>query len=262
MPKEELKEVPIEKIALNPHQPRNDFIDAEIEELAESIKKVGLLHPPLVRSNGSHYELISGERRLRAYKLAGFTTIPVVVVPEQYQYSAQAALIENIQRSDLNPIEISQALKKLIEQYSWSQEKLADQIGKKRSTVANYLRLLSLDPTIQNGVRQGAITMGHAKAILAMKTNTEQLSLYKRVVEKELTVRETELAALKETKPKKQKISVKEVHLHQLEEKIQEKLGTKVTIKGKNSRGKICIDYYNYDDLDRILAFLAIDLSL
>lgn len=261
---EELKEVEIAKISLNPHQPRSQFSHEDLQELADSIKQVGLLHPPLVRAtkNNTHYELISGERRLRACKLAGFTSIPVVIVPYNYEHSAQAALIENIQRSDLNPLEIAIALKKLIEQYGWTQEKLSEHIGKKRSTVANYLRLLTLQQEIQEAIRQESISMGHAKAILSMKTPEEQLRLCKKVLQDNLTVRETENVGHKALTPRKKALSAKDVHLAFLEEKIQAKIGTKVTIQGKNSKGKISMDYYSFDDLDRILSALAIDLSL
>lgn len=260
---EELKEVPVEKIGVNPFQPRRFFAQQELEELAASIKAVGLLHPPTVRpvANG-FFEIISGERRFRACQLAGLTKIPVVIRFINDSISAQAALIENIQRVDLNPIEIAKALRSLIQEFGLNQDDLAIRIGKKRSTVANYLRLLALPKNIQDSVSKDIITMGHAKAILSLEGFEKQNLLHELILRDDLTVRETEEAATRiSQKAKKQTLvyAPRDFYLEQLAEKIQRRLGTKVMIQGKGKRGRISIDYYNLDDLDRLLDLFGVN---
>lgn len=253
-----LEIVAIEKICLNPNQPRKFFDAHELQDLSQSILSVGLIHPPLVRPIAlGYYELISGERRLQASKLAGLKEIPVHIKESSVSCSAEMALIENIQRVDLNPIEISKALEQLIQEFQYSQEELAKRIGKKRSTVANYLRLLTLPKNIQKSVLNTHISMGHAKAILALEGDEKQNLLHELILRDSLSVRETEEAALRiSQKAKRQSLTYTERNffLEELAEKIQCKLGTKVHIQGKGKRGRISIDYYNLDDLDRLLA--------
>lgn len=250
--------VSLKEIYLNPHQPRKVFEREDLEELAQSIKTVGLIHPPLVRKIGNeHFELISGERRFQACKLAGLEKIPVYIKDSTESDSAQMALIENIQRVDLNPIEIAKALKELIEQLQINQEELAQRIGKKRSTVTNYLRILSLPNNIQTSILTNQITMGHAKAILSLEGNDKQNLLHELILRDGYSVREAEAAALRiNNKSKKKKLIYKDrdFFLEQIAEKLQHSLGTKVHIQGKGKRGRICIDYYNFNDLDRLLA--------
>ena len=260
---DEIKEVDVEKITLNPFQPRRHFSLTELEELAASIISVGLIHPPVVRpiDNGERFEIISGERRFRASKLAGLKKIPVVVKVLTNTLSAQAALIENIQRVDLNPIEIAKALKSLIEQFGFNQDDLSQSVGKKRSTVANYLRLLSLPKSIQESVSSDAISMGHAKAILSLAGFEKQNLLHEIVLRDGLNVRETEEAALRIAEKAKKKSLVyvtRDFYLEQIAEKIQARLGTKVMIQGKGKRGRISINYYNLDDLDRLLNIFGV----
>jgi len=261
---EELIEVPLSKIQTNAFQPRKHFADEELAELAQSIRTIGILHPPLVRPMDGQdtFELVSGERRLRAAKLAGLEKIPVIVRHSSQCISAQAALIENIQRVDLNPIEIAKALRSLIEQFGFNQDTLATRVGKKRSTVANYLRLLSLPKKIQDHLNEGAITMGHAKAILSLEGFEKQNLLCEIVIRDALNVRETEEAShrIMEKAKKKGLVYVnRDIYLEQLAEKIQQRLGTKVFIQGKGKRGRITIDYYNLDDLDRLLQLFGVD---
>lgn len=261
---EELREVPLEFIAVNPFQPRRHFAVADLEELAQSIKTVGLIHPPIVRPGPDNetFELISGERRFRAAQLAGLLKIPVLIRVSTNTHSAEAALIENIQRVDLNPIEIAKALRSLMDQFGFHQDELAQRVGKKRSTIANYLRLLSLPKNIQDTVYNGHITMGHAKAILSLEGFEKQQLLHELILRDDLTVRETEEAALRIMEKAKKKTLVyanRDFFLEQLAEKIQQKLGTKVTIQGKGKRGRIYIDYYNLDDLDRLLGLFGVD---
>ena len=171
MSDEVLLHIDISQISVNPFQPRRHFAQGELEELAQSIKAVGLLHPPLVRAldDGVSFEIISGERRFRAAQLAGMQKIPVMMRAVTHEISAQAALIENIQRVELNPLEISKALHRLIEEFQLKQEELGVKLGMKRSTLSNYLRLLGLPKNIQDSVSSEQITMGHAKAILALE---------------------------------------------------------------------------------------------
>ncbi|MBA3956940.1 MAG: ParB/RepB/Spo0J family partition protein [Parachlamydiaceae bacterium] len=262
---EELRQVAIDRIQVNPYQPRRVFSDHELQELADSIKVVGLIHPPVVRPGikEGDYELVSGERRLRAAKKAGFSHIPVVVRVQDHQTSAQAALIENIQRVDLNAIEIAKALKALMEQLHLNQEALALRMGKKRSTVANYLRLLTLPVSIQKSVSEGTLSMGHAKALLSLE-DLEQLDLlHHRIVDEELSVRATEEIVQRLLHPPvvpKRRKPLQDLHVEQIVNQMQQKLGTKVAISGKGSTGKIVIDYYNFDDLDRLLQFFSIEV--
>ncbi len=264
---DELKEVPLAQIVVNPFQPRHDFKSAELEELAQSIKTVGLLHPPLVRPlpHSDCYELISGERRFRAAKLANLKVIPVFIRHISHTISAQAALIENIQRVDLNPLEIAKALNRLMEEFHLSQDNLSQRIGKKRSTIANYLRMLTLPQSIQDSLMIGAISMGHAKAILALDGDKQHL-LHELILRDDMNVRETELAAARiGDKAKKKQLCyvTKDFYLEQIGEKIQHKLGTKVTIqsKGNTKKGRITIDYYSYDDLDRLLNLFGVNID-
>jgi ParB family transcriptional regulator, chromosome partitioning protein len=259
----EIREIEVEKIIVNPFQPRRHFAQYELEELAQSILAVGLIHPPVVRpKEGDVYELVSGERRFRASQLAGLKKIPVLIRSSSNSLSAQAALIENIQRVDLNPIEVAKALRSLIEQFCFNQDELAQRIGKKRSTVANYLRLLTLPKTIQDSVEAGLVSMGHAKAILSLDGFEKQNLLFELIQRDDLSVRETEEAAQRiSQKAKKQTLvyATRDFYLEQLAEKLQHKLGTKVMIQGKGKKGRISIDYYNLDDLDRLLSALGID---
>lgn len=262
---EEIRIVEIEKIVVNPYQPRRYFDPEELKELAESIKNVGLIHPPLVRPLPGQevYELVSGERRYRAALVAKMKKIPVVIRTISHSLSAEAALIENIQRVDLNPLEIAKALFMLMSEMGIGQQDLAQRVGKKRSTVANYLRLLTLPVAIQNSLAQNLITMGHAKAILGIEELDKQLGVHERVLREGLSVRATEEAVtrLKSTNINSKSRPRKEsLFLEELTARLQEKLGTKVAIrsKGVGHKGQIQIDYYQLDDLDRLLAIFGI----
>lgn len=262
---QEIVEIELNKIRVNPYQPRKHFRREEMEELSQSIRSVGLIQPPVVRpvdGDSESYELISGERRYRAAKMAGMETMPVIVSAQKLDYSAEAALVENIQRVDLNPLEISIALRRLITEFGYKQEELADRVGIKRSTVTNYLRLLSLPKKIQESLAAGEISMGHAKVILSLESFEKQLHLFDDVVNEELSVRGTEQSAQRlDQMPKRklQTVSTRDCYLQDLEEKLQQRLGTKVSIQGKGKRGKITIDYYDLDDLDRLLEVIGIE---
>jgi len=261
----ELEEISLENISLNPFQPRRIFSEDELRELAESIRSVGLIHPPLVRRkpDGNGYELISGERRFRAARLAGLTKIPVMICDASNMASAQAALIENVQRVDLNAIEVAKGLRRLMESFGFNQDELAERVGKKRSTIANYLRLLTLPKSIQESVNSGEITMGHAKAILGVEGFERQMQLHQMILDGNLSVREAEELANATSYPRPEPVppvkentpQVRNVHVAEIENKLRQCLGTKVTIQG-NLEGRIIIDYYSLDDLDRMLEII------
>jgi len=264
---EEMRVVEIEKIVVNPYQPRRHFDQEELEELAQSIKAVGLIHPPLVRPLPSQdgYELVSGERRYRAALLAQMKKIPVLIRRVSHSISAEAALIENIQRVDLNPLEIAKALFMLMSEMGIGQHELSHRVGKKRSTIANYLRLLTLPDSIQSSLARNQITMGHAKAILGLEELDNQLGVHERVLREGLSVRETEEAVsrLKNKDAKPKRSNRNGVFLDELTTRLQEKLGTRVTIhsEGSGTRGQIKIDYYQLDDLDRLLDLFGVSLD-
>lgn len=260
---EELKHIPIGMVRVNPYQPRREFDQEELESLAQSIRSVGIIHPPLVRPipDSFDYELISGERRYRAALLASLETIPVYVRKTGNSLSAQAALIENVQRVDLNPLEIAKALKQLMIEFGFTQDQLATQIGKKRSTVSNYLRLLTLPQTIQESIAKSFVSMGHAKAILALDQEDKQTLLHELILRDDLSVREAEKAAARiSEKARKQQLSYvpRDFYLDQIADKIRESLGTQVAIQSRGKKGRIIIDYYNLDDLDRLLSLFGV----
>ncbi|MFA6915616.1 MAG: ParB/RepB/Spo0J family partition protein [Parachlamydiales bacterium] len=259
-----IRMVRLADIKANPHQPRKQFCAEELKDLAASIKQVGIIHPPAVQKDmeGDGYILIAGERRVRASELAGLDMIPVVVHTGDAVYSAQAALIENIQRVDLNPMEVAKAIKELMELHGHSQDELAQILGKKRSTVANYLRLLGLPRNIQQATSSGSITMGHAKAILALEIEEQQQLLLEIILRDGLSVRQAEQAAqrLAEKDKKKQLVfRPRDFYLEHLARQLEEKLGTKVIVQGAGKKGKITIDYYSLDDIDRLLALLGMN---
>lgn len=259
---QQLSLVSLNDIIINPNQPRRLFNEDELKELAESIKLNGLLQPPLVRPiENNKFELVAGERRFRASKLAGLKEISVIVEERTTQESAKAALIENIQRVDLNPIETALAIRALMNQFSLSQEEVAEKVAKKRSTVANFLRLLSLPQIIQDDVMDGKISMGHAKVILSLEETHLQLLVHEHIMLKDLTVRECEKLIEKlQNKTLKPQIKTRNFFIEELEDKLRDKFKTKVHITEKSKKtGQIVIDYFSLDDFDRVLQTLGID---
>lgn len=255
--------VEIERIKRNPYQPRRQFSKEELEELSSSIKELGLIHPPVVRPlpTGKEYELIAGERRLLASQLAGLSIIPVIVKKNsKLNQSAELALVENIQRVDLSPLDIAKALKQLAENSSLTQEEIARKIGKKRSTVANYFRLLTLPSSIQESIDKQLITMGHAKAILSLPDQNLKNELHKKIIEEALSVRQAEEVAgvlSKKKRPIAKKNKKEDLFLKDLARQLEEKIGTKIVITGQGCKGTLAIHFYSLDDLDRILAHLV-----
>jgi len=250
-------ELNLNVIEVNPFQPRTKFNDETLRELASSIKELGVIQPITVRKIAfNKYQLVSGERRFRASKLIGLETIPSYIRIANDQESLEMALVENIQRQDLDPIEIALSYQRLIDEINLTQEQMSERVGKKRSTIANYLRLLKLDPIIQTGMRDGFITMGHGRAIINIEDHIAQLEIYEKILTHKLSVRETETAVRnyrdtkdisvpeKEDIPKYIKKGIKE---------ISEYFGHKIDVKvSKNGKGKITIPFHSEEDFNRI----------
>ena len=242
----------------NPRQPRVTFDEEALQELAESIKLDGVFEPIIVRRVGDTYELVSGERRVRASIMAGLNTVPAICRDVSDSDMLKLGLIENIQREDLNSIELAEAYQALIDEFSWTQEELAAQVGKKRATVTNTLRLLNLPQDVQQAVARGGISMGHAKALLALSTAREQSTACRMILEKGLSVRQAEKLA---TPPKhvNRPALPRDPNISALEDELRRNLGTRVFLRtqGKDkTKGKIEIEYYTLDDLERILDLL------
>lgn len=256
---EQVTEVLISEIRANPYQPRKEFAAEAIAELAESIKEHGIIQPLIVRKSIKGYELVAGERRLRAAKEAGLKKVPAIVKAYTDQQLMEIALIENLQRENLNPLEEAEAYDKLIKHYDYTQEALAQRVGKSRPHVANMLRLLQLPQKIRELVSITALSMGHARALLTVADEKVQWQLAEAVVQKGLSVRQLEELVKQQNvsrETKKKKAPKKEAVLIQLEERLRTRLGTLVQIKKSAKKGKIEIEFYSNDDLQRIIELL------
>jgi ParB family transcriptional regulator, chromosome partitioning protein len=249
-------ELKITELEANQNQPRRFFDDQAMQELSGSIKEHGVVQPIIVRKFNDSYQIVAGERRWRAARLAGLKTVPVVIKDYTNVQVMQIALIENLQRQDLNSIEEAIAYKSLIEEHNMTQENISDKIGKSRSAIANTLRLLNLPDEIKNMVVQGKISAGHARALLTIEDKKKQLEIAIKIVEQQLNVRDIEkLVMQKDLKEEKKEIK-KDVEIIELEDRLKKALATKVNIIHKKNKGKIEIEYYSNDDLDRILELL------
>lgn len=256
-------ELDLDAIELNPFQPRSNFNEETLKELAASIKELGVIQPITVRKlEFNKYQLISGERRLRASKLLGLTTIPAYIRLANDNESLVMALVENIQRHDLDPIEVAISYQRLIEEISLTQEELSERVGKKRSTITNYLRLLKLDPIIQTGMRDGFISMGHGRALINIEDQDAQSDIYHKVVTQSLSVRDTEALVKKyqeSLKPKTAKTTLKSSFTLKEEDKkvFANYFGTKVDVAiANNGKGKITIPFHSEEDYNRILKLI------
>ena len=252
--------VKITKVEPNREQPRKNFDEDALQELADSIKQFGLLQPILVQDRKDYYEIIAGERRWRAAKLAGLKEVPVIIRNYTEQEIVEISLIENIQREDLNPIEEAQAYKRLLTEFHLKQDEVAERVSKSRAAVTNSIRLLKLNEEVQRMVVDEMISTGHARALLAVENPEEQYNLAQRIFDEKLSVRDVEKLVKNLHKPaKSKKVDDKtmQVIYHDIEEKLKQKLGRKVTVtsKGEGS-GKIEIEFYNHEDLDRLLDVL------
>lgn len=251
-------DIPVDHIRPNPHQPRTDFKEVALEELSSSIKKHGLIQPITVRYIGEkRFELISGERRLRATKLAGIKEIPAYIREANDEEIIAFALIENIQREELNPLEISLGYQRLIDECDYTQSEVAERVGKNRTTVTNMLRLLQLPDFIQASLRDESITTGHARALINLKKESDQRKVLKKIVSQSLSVRQTEKLVKtldkknEQTSKKKKKES--NPFLDDISKRLRSTLSTKVNIKPKGKGGEIRIEYYSDDDLERLI---------
>ncbi len=258
-----ISHIKVSQVEVNPFQPRTEFDQAALQELSESIKLQGLIQPITVRKVGANYQLISGERRLRASKLAGIDEIPAYIRTANDQQMLEMALIENIQRENLNAIEVALSFQRMIDECNLKQEELGDRVSKNRSTVTNYLRLLKLPPVIQAAIRDNEISMGHAKAILGVDDIDKQLYVYQEVVSKGLSVRKTEeLVRLiqqsgKRTDPAKAKGEAISFQYQKIQDDLASKFATQVKLKLQpKGKGSIEIPFVSEDDLSRILELL------
>ncbi len=253
--------VKITKIEPNREQPRKNFDEDALQELADSIKQFGLLQPILVQDRNDYYEIIAGERRWRAAKIAGLKEVPVIIRNYNAQEIVEIALIENIQREDLNPIEEAQAYKRLLTEFNLKQDEVAERVSKSRAAVTNSIRLLKLSDDVQRMVIDEMITTGHARALLAIDNQEEQFALAQKIFDEKLSVRDVEKLVKNLNKPAKSKKlddkALQAIYLD-IEEKLKQKLSTKVSISSKGGgAGKIEIEFYNHEDLDRLLDMIG-----
>jgi len=251
---------PVEVIEPNPYQPRQTFSPHELEEMVQSVKEKGVITPLLVTKTGAGYQLIAGERRWRAAQKAGHGLYPIVVREVTPTESLELALIENIHRKDLNPIEEAFAYGKLLEETGITQDALAKRLGKDRSSITNFLRLLKLPVQIQQDVIDGRLSMGHARLLAGLKQSEEQWSLRNAIIKRGLSVRQSEALAKRgkaSTTNTSEKGSAKDLYLRSLEDNLKRSLGTKVEIKKRGKKGSVVVHFYSDDELDRLLELLG-----
>jgi ParB family chromosome partitioning protein len=261
-----LNEIRIEEIETNPFQPRTHFDQDALLELAESIKVHGIIQPITVRKLSEHqYQLISGERRFQASKLADLKTLPAYVRTANDQQMLEMALIENIQRENLNPIEVSLSYQRLISECNLKQEELGERVGKNRTTVTNYLRLLKLPPDIQIALRDNKLSMGHARAIISIEDPASQIFIFKKILAEDLSVRAVEALAREvsegaklKTEKEEKLVATESKEIFQLQNKLSSHFGTKVSVKSDGKKGDIRIPFLSIEDLNRILDILKV----
>ena len=262
---EAVLELDLDMIEPNRKQPRKYFDETALEELAASLKSYGMIQPIVVKKSGDYYEIIAGERRWRAAKIAGLTKVPVVIKKWEEGEAFEAALVENLQREDLNPMEEAESYQRLQEEFGMSQEKIAEKVGKSRSAVTNSLRLLQLDPRVRNFVVENKLTGGHARTLLSVTNGDEQFELAEMVIEEGLSVRSVEtlvknhLAQADKPAKEEEEVSKEDAREYRaIEDDLKSFFATKVKLKplGKRNKGKIEIEYYSDEDLERLLALL------
>lgn len=250
----DVEKIDLSKVYPNPNQPRKTFDKESLNELAESIRIHGLIQPVIVNKMDDGYMIIAGERRYRACKICGLTQIDAIVKNYTNKQISEISIIENLQREDLNPVEIAKGIRKLMDEYGLTQEKVAERLGKPRSAIANSVRILALYPEVLDMVEKGKVSFGHAKILVAVEDYATQLLLAKKVAKDKLTVRDLEHEVNTLLGGKKKKPSAKAIgdELQEFVADMQRKLGTKVSVIGNEKKGRIYIDYYSQDDLDRI----------
>lgn len=255
--------VKITQVEPNREQPRKNFDEDALQELADSIKQFGLLQPILVQDRKTHYEIIAGERRWRAAKLAGLKEVPVIIRDYTDQEIVEISLIENIQREDLNPIEEAQAYKRLLTEFNLKQDEVAERVSKSRTAVTNSMRLLKLCDEVQQMIIDDMLSTGHARALISIEDPEQQYTIAQKIFDEKLSVRDVEKLVKNLNKPEKPKKENQEdksldIIYQDIEEKLKQSLGTKVEITPKgNGSGKVEIEFYNHDDLDRIIELLS-----
>jgi len=253
-------ECEIHRIRPNRYQPRRRFDSGELEELRDSIREQGILQPLLVREDGGGYEIIAGERRFRAAKLAGLQTVPVVIRQVDDVNMLEISIIENIQREDLNPLDEAEAYHRLIQEFGLTQDTVAERVGKSRPTVTNAMRLRSLPEPIKESIRSGELSMGHARALLGADGSARQIAAWRKVISQALSVRATEslVKGLKKATEAKEKPaqSSEDVYFSDLADELARKIGTRVRIRRRGKRGRLEIEFYGDDDLDRLIQML------
>lgn len=258
-PKSELRQMPVDLLQRGKYQPRKDMHEESLAELADSIREQGLVQPIVVRAidKPGHFEIIAGERRWRAAQLAGLTEVPVLVKEVPDEVAIVLALVENIQRENLNPIEEAGAIKRLIDEFSMTQQDAAIAVGRSRTSVTNLLRLLSLEPEVKRMLEAGKLEMGHARALLGLSNNMDQLATAHKVVAHGLSVRETENLVRKAQNPTTKKTTNTPVqsdpNIRRFEEELSEKLGARIALKDKKGKGTLTIHYNSVDELEGIL---------
>ena len=266
-PVEKIVEKPVEQtlklnlIEPNNEQPRKNFDEESLQELADSIKQYGILQPLIVQKKGNHYEIIAGERRWRAAKLAGITDVPVLIREYDKQQTMEIALIENVQRADLNPIEEAQAFQQLIQEFHLTQEEIANRVSKNRATITNSMRLLKLDVRVQDMLADGKISSGHARALLGLEEGERQYQVAVKIIEEKLSVRDVEKLVKMMNRPPKEKKPEKgpdiDLIYRQAEDKLKSIMGTKVVINQKDkNKGRIEIEYYSQEELERLIELM------
>ena len=250
----DVQKIDINKVYANPNQPRKNFDKESLNELAESIRLHGLIQPIILNQMDDGYMIIAGERRFRACKLCGLKEIDAIVKQYSNKLVAEIAIIENLQREDLNPVEVAKGIKQLMEEYGLTQEKVSERLGKSRSAIANTLRILTLYPEVLELVEKGKISFGHAKILASITEYSAQLILAKKIAKDKLTVRdlEKEVDAILGNKKRKKVAKLPSEELQEFISDLQRRLGTKVSLIGNDKKGRIYIDYYSQDDLDRI----------
>ena len=252
-----LQEIQVASISPNPFQPRRRMDEAALRELASSFRQTGVLQPVIVRPHGDGYQLIAGERRWRAAQMAGLERIPAVVRQATNAEALELALVENLLREDLNPLEEAEAYQRLLTEFQWSQEELAQRVGRDRTTISNALRLLKLPPPIQDDLREGRLTMGHARALLGLPSSGDQMRLREQIVAQRWSVRSTEHMVRRTRKGRGAVPSGRRPEVSALEESLRETLGAKVRITGRLQRGRIEIYYGSSEELDEIYRKLS-----
>ena len=251
------QELPIESIVANPQQPRKSFDSSSLQDLSDSLKRTGILQPVVVRRHGHQYQIVVGERRWRAAKMAGLSHIPAIVREATEAQGLELALVENLLREDLNPMEEAEAYQRLLTEFSWTQEELGERVGKDRSSVANFLRLLKLPEVIQADLRSGRLTMGHARALLSLTSSADQLKLREQILAHSWSVRTTEETVQTKRRPLPRRLGRRSADLTALEDSLRQALATRVRLIGNERGGRIEIVYSSAEDLERLTELLV-----